>query len=227
MLRGRITPDSRSTSGGMTLVEMVMATTLFVAFASSVFLAVDLSSASYRTETVTARLDSLAREAMDELSERLRGSDFDSITPEPQLAPVSASSIDFQRSRGFAGGGPNWGPTERVAFEYEPADPDDGLDNDGDGLIDEGRLVWFENPGLAGERRTVLCSHVSEALEGELPGNGLDDNGNGLIDERGFCIEFVDDHLVARITLEERDGERRLIRHSSARVVKPRNTPEE
>jgi hypothetical protein len=227
MLLARTTLHSRSRSGGMTLVEMVMAATLFVAFASSVFLAVDLSSASYRTETVSARLDSLARETMDELSERLRGSDFDSITPEPQPAPASASSIDFQRSRGFAGGGPTWGPTERVAFEYEPADPDDGVDNDDDGLIDEGRLVWFENPELAGERRTVLCSHVSEALEGELPGNALDDNGNGLVDERGFCLEFVDDHLVARITLEDRDHEGRLILHSSARAVKPRNTPEE
>jgi hypothetical protein len=211
----------------MTLVEMVMATTLFVAFASSVFLAVDLSSASYRTETVTAHLDSLAREAMDDLSERLRGSDFDSITPVPLPAPVSAPSIDFQRARGFVGGGPSWGPTERLAFEYEPADPDDGVDNDGDGLIDEGRLVWFENPELAGERRTILCSHVSEALEGEVPGNLLDDNGNGLIDERGFCLEFVGSHVVARITLEERDHAGRVIRHSSSRIVKPRNTPED
>jgi len=211
----------------MTLVEVVMAMTLFVAFSSSVFLAIDMSSASYRTETVTARLDSLAREAMDDLSERLRGSDFDSITPAPPPAPVSAPSIDFQRARGFVAGGPSWGPTERLAFEYEPADPDDGVDNDGDGLIDEGRLVWFENPELAGERRTILCSHVSEALEGEVRGNGLDDNGNGLIDERGFCLEFVGSHVVARITLEERDHAGRLIRHSSSRIVKPRNTPEE
>ena len=219
-------PQRRSCRG-MTLVEVAMALTLFTAFASSVFLAIDLSSASYRTEAVTARLDSLAREALDQISERLRGTDFDSITPPPQLAPASADSIDFQRVRGVAGGAVQWGPTERLAFEYEPAEPNDGLDNDADGLIDEGRLVWIENPGLATERQVILCSHVSESLEGELPGNGLDDNGNGLVDERGFCLQFIGSRAVARLTLEEPDRAGRVIRHSSQRTVTPRNTPEE
>ena len=205
----------------MTLLEVAMALTLFAAFASSVFLAIDLSSASYRTEAVTARLDSLAREALDQICERLRGTDFENITP--RVAAVD--SIDFQRVRGFAGG-VQWGPTERLAFEYEPAEPNDGLDNDVDGLIDEGRLVWIENPGLATERRTILCSHVSESLEGELPGNGLDDNGNGLVDERGFCFEFIGSRAVARLTLEEPDRAGRVIRHSSQRTVTPRNTEE-
>jgi hypothetical protein len=220
-------PSHRSTSGGMTLVEVVLGLTLFATFASSVFLAVDLSSSSYRTETVAARLDSQARKVLDGLSERLRETDFETITPAPLAAPASADTIDFQRARGFAGGVTQWGPTERLAFEYETGEADDGLDNDGDGLIDEGRLVWLENPETAAERRTVLCSHVSESLEDELPGNGIDDNGNGLIDERGFCLAFVGDRVVVRISLEERDRVGRPIRHTSSRTVTPRNTPED
>lgn len=218
--------NTRHDSSGMTLLEVVMAMTLFAAFASSVFLALDLSSSSYRTETLAARLDATARETLDELCERLRGADYDSITP-PVLKPGSASSIDFQRARGFAGGAVSWGPTERLALEAEAGELDDGLDNDGDGLVDEGDLVWLENPGLASERRTVVCSHVGDALEGELPGNGLDDNGNGLIDERGFCVEFAGSRLIVRLTLEERDHAGRVLRHSSSRTVTPRNTPED
>jgi hypothetical protein len=217
-------PSSRS---GTTLIEVVMGLTLFTAFAASAFLAIETSSRSYRTESVIARLDARAREALDDASGRLREADFDSVTPEPVVRPASASSVDFQRTRSFVNGGVVWGPTERLAFEYDPIDPDDGLDNDGDGLTDEGRLVWTENPATAGELRSVLCSHVSESLEGELPGNGLDDNGNGLVDERGFCIEFVGSQALVRITLEESDGDGNLIRQSSSRAVMSRNTPED
>jgi len=215
-------------SSGMTLVEIVIGLTLFTAFATSAFLAIERSSHSYRTESVVARLDAQTREALDEASERLREADFDSVTPLPvaATAPASASSIDFQRARGFVGGLVDWGPTERLAFEHDPTDADDGLDNDGDGLVDEGRLVWIENPGGGSELRTVLCSHVSESLEGELPGNGLDDNGNGLVDELGFCIDFAGSRAIVRITLEERDGDGSLIRQTSSRAVMSRNTPE-
>ena len=212
---------------GTTLLEIVLGLTLFSAFAGSAFLAIDAASRSYRTETSVSHLEFLARKALDDVSERLRAADFASITPLPVIPPASASSLDFQGSRGFVNGAVDWGPTERLAFESDPSDAEDGLDNDADGLVDEGRLVWIENPGLGGGRRTVLCSHVSASLEGELAGNGADDNDNGLIDERGFCVEFVGDRAIARITLERRDTAGRLMRWSSTRAVTPRNTPEE
>ena len=217
----------RDSTRGMTLVEVVIGLTLFVAFASSAFLAIEASASSYRTETAAAHLDFLARQALDDVADHLRAADFDSITPPPLVAPSSASSLDFQGALGFQNGAVEWGPVERLTFEPDPADPEDGLDNDSDGLVDEGRLVWIENPELPGERRAVLCSHVSAALEGEILGNGVDDNQNGLIDERGFCVEFTGERAIARITLERADATGRVIRQSSIRTVTPRNTPEE
>ena len=218
----------RSSRSGTTLVEVALGLTLFTTFAASAFLALESSSSTYRTETVAARLDARTRKLLDDVSERLREADFDSLTPPIDVADpsVSTSTVDFQRVRGFAGGNVQWGPTERVAFEYEPDDPDDGIDNDRDGLVDDGRIVWIEGPGTAGEIRTVLCSHVSESLEDELPANGLDDNENGLVDERGFCIQFVGAQAIVRITLEERDHEGRLMRQSASRAVTSRDTPE-
>jgi len=211
----------------MTLIEVVIGLGLFSAVAASAFLALETSSRSYRTEGVVARLDSLARKTLDEVCERLREADFDSLTPAAVASPASATSVDFQRARGYAAGAVQWGPTERLAFEHEPTDPDNGLDDDGDGLVDEGRIVWIEDPAAATPLRTILCSHVSESLAGELAGNGVDDNGNGLEDELGFCIEFTGSRALVRLTLEELDPDGRLIQQSASRTVMLRNTPEE
>jgi hypothetical protein len=213
----------------MTLLEVMLGLALFTAFASSAFFALEASASSYRTETTVAHLAFLAGKAMDDVAEHLREADFDALLPAPGgvAPPASASSIDFQTANGFANGAATWGPVERLALEPEPEDATDGVDNDGDGLVDEGRLVWIENPALGGGRRTVLCSHVAAMLEGEIAGNGGDDNGNGLVDEPGFCVEFVGDRATVHITLERLDPERRRIQQSSSRTVTPRNTTEE
>jgi len=209
----------------MTLIEVVLGLTIFSAFASTAFLAIGASAHAYRTENVAAHLAFLARKSLDDVGERLRATDFDSISPAPVAAPSSAATIEFQTAVGFKGGATEWGPVQRLTLEADPGDPADTLDNDGDGLVDEGRLVWLEN--VAGGRRTVLCSQVSASLEGELPGNGIDDNENGLIDEGGFCLEFTGSRVIAHLTLEERDPAGRMIRQSSTRTITPRNTPEE
>ncbi len=205
---------------------MSLAATLFVLVAASAFRVVDAAVRAYRTESVSAHLDGLARKALDEICEHLRAADWNAVTPQGlESTPV----VDFQRSLGFANDAPVWGPTERLVFEYDPGDPDDGADNDGDGLVDEGRVVWIENPGVAGERRAVLCSSVLEWLAGETPGNLADENGNGLTDERGFCVEFVGTSGLAlvHLSLERLDREGHRIAHTVSRAVTLRNTPEE
>ena len=50
---------------------------------------------------------------------------------------------------------------------------DDGLDNNGNGLVDEGQVVWITDLGLPGQRAVVLCNWVSEALDGTSQYGGL------------------------------------------------------
>jgi len=211
---------------GTTLVEITISLAVFSIFSASAFLAVNASTQGYRTEAVAARLDTRSRRALDEACLRLRQADITSLTPTPVSAPASAWWIDFQRAEGYSNGSVDWSLTERLTFESDVTDPDDGMDNDGDGLVDEGRLVWIQSPNTSTEQRIVLCSSVSRTLEGEIAGNGLDDNGNGLIDERGFCIEFVGSRLVLRLTLEERDHLGNRMRRTVQRAVTPRTTPE-
>jgi len=204
----------------MTLLEVSIALAVFAAFATSAFLSVSASTASYRTEGASARLDRRARDAVQQVCERLRLADATSVT-------LNATAIDFQSSLGWVNGGPGFGPTERIALEADPTDPDNGGDDDGDGLVDEGRLVWIESVGAADERRQVLAIDVGELLEGEVGANGADDNGNGLVDEAGFSLELAGSSVVVRLTLEELDSIGNRIRRTATRSVTARNTPEE
>ncbi len=65
-------------------------------------------------------------------------------------SPTSAfTSVTYRPALGFdfAERGARWGPTREVRFELDEAGPD-GRDDDGDGLVDQGRLVLYEDGRL-------------------------------------------------------------------------------
>ena len=93
----------------------------------------------------------------------------------------------------------------RLELRYEDDEVDDGIDNDGDGVVDEGVLVLIQDWMGPTEQEVVLCHGVREFLEGETP-NMLDDNGNGLIDERGFSVDLDGENLTFRLSLERVDA---------------------
>jgi hypothetical protein len=212
---------------GTTLVELTIGMTLFTSVAGALFLAFDLSAGSYGAEATGARLDAQARHALDVLGNYLREADLDSLTPAGVEPPDSATLLDYQRPDGFAGGLVTWGPTERITLELDAGEAANGLDDDGDGRIDERRLTWIQDIAEPDSVRVVLCSGISSALEDEIAGNNLDDNGNGLVDEAGFCVEFEDARLLVRLTLEDEDHDGRRILRTVERAILPRNTPEE
>jgi hypothetical protein len=118
--------------------------------------------------------------------------------------------------------GMQWNPLERLQLELRPTEQDNGVDDDGNGLVDERRVVWFTDPGAAEEREVTVCHWVSELLEGEQA-NGVDDNGNGLIDEPGLCVTFEDDGALVWLTLQRFDSDRRLLTRTFQRRVGFRN----
>jgi hypothetical protein len=208
---------------GTTLIEVALASSLLVVVGSTAILAARSTTQAYRTETTIAELDRVGRQAMAEVEAGLQAADAGAVTPAAVSAPFSSSSIEFARCTGFAAA-IQYGPAERLVFEQDPLDPDDGVDDDGDGTIDEGRLVWLENPGTAAEVRRVLVPWVAESASREEQGNGLDDNGNGLIDESGFSVVFEGSLATVRLTLVRRDQAGFLVEHEIARTIALRNT---
>lgn len=189
---------------GMTLMEIVLAITILMGVGGTIFLATQSLSSAFRTGSSLATLDSHARTGLNRVADLLEQAGPDTLGA-PTSDPFSGEfEIVFQRALGFGGGVIQYGPVERIRVEPSPADPADGVDNDGNGLIDEGQVVWIERDGEPDERRHVLVRHVARAAEREVPGNGADDNGNGITDEGGFSLVWDTETVTVRLTLERR-----------------------
>jgi hypothetical protein len=212
-------PIGKATSG-TTLLEVMVSLTLLSVIGGIFFMVTDSASSALRSGVTVAELDGKAQRVLKEVCESLKASSSDRTTPQT-VTPFSGTEVDYQRAIGIdAAGDPVWGPIEHLELEAEEAE--DGVDNDGDELVDECRLVWTENPGLADERRTVLATGVRSYLEGETF-DGTDENGNGLLDERGFCLDFAAGCLTVRLSLEGRDKEGHTIVATLERTVAYRN----
>ncbi len=171
--------------------------------AGSVAMVSSTSARAFSTGTIIANVDSQAKRALDRICDLIKVSSLDNVSPTP-AAPLHTLQVDYLQGVGFLNEAIVWGDPQRIEFQYSPGEINDGLDNDGNGFIDEGQVVRIENPGLANERTITLCRRVSEYLEGEIP-NGLDDNGNGLIDERGLSFDFDGDGVTVRLTIQQAD----------------------
>lgn len=182
---------------GTALLEVSIAMGLLAVFGVSTFMMAQGVVQTYRVETASSRQSSEGRDAIESVALRLRAADALKFDPVLQEAPFSDSAFEFMRVALDEDGNVLPGVAERLALEIQVGEPDNGFDDDGDGLIDERSLVWTRTTGI----RTVLCTDVAETLAGEAAGNGLDDNGNGLIDEAGFCATLDGDDVIVRLTL--------------------------
>lgn len=191
------TERARASRRGTAVLEVTIAMALLAVFGVSTFMMAQGVVETYRVETASSRHTSEGRDAVESVALRLRAADalkFDPALPAP---PFSDSAFQFERVTMDEDGNVQPGVSERLALEIEVGEPNNGFDDDGDGLVDERALVWTRTTGM----RTVLCTDVAENLQGETPGNGVDDNGNGLIDEAGFCVTLDDDMATIRLTL--------------------------
>ncbi|MEQ1892720.1 MAG: hypothetical protein ABL998_09280 [Planctomycetota bacterium] len=185
---------------GYTLVELAVATALFLLLMSSAVVAARGGMDAFKSSQDLSDLETRARRALDRAVFQLVACAASELNPNP-TGPSGTENLAFRQVVGLAGTAPVLGVPMSLAFEYGPEEANDGIDNDGNGLVDEGLLVLTRDVGGA-EQRLVLCRGVREYLEGEV-GDGDDDNANGLTDERGFNIQRVGDVLFVRLSLEE------------------------
>lgn len=193
---------------GSSLVELLVAVGVTAVVLGSVSLAAGRAQQLMNANEASLRLDTrqsrAALKAMRLLLAAGTGSVTPDLTPPGGGAPTPwAPQVQFRTCVDFQANAIVWGDLQSIGWERDVGELDNGVDDDGDGLVDEGALVWFEREGEADERRVVLASGVAELLEGE-DFNGLDDNGNGLVDEAGACVD-VDENgvLTLRFTLED------------------------
>jgi len=202
------TMNRRSLTAGYSIVELAIAVSILALIFGFLGMTGSANSKAFRSGISQAHVESQIESAMQRVVAELRVAGRSTFAP--ALAPgAGTSSLAYAQALDLVDGEVVWSPMRRLAFEYAPQDPNDGVDNNHNGLVDEGRLVLTVDVGTPDERRVVLTNWVPELLEGELPAAG-DDNLNGLVDEPGFCIQRVADSageaLVVRLSLQRRDA---------------------
>lgn len=206
---------------GFTLVESLIAVTLLAVLFLAVAQTSSRASDAFEEGSTEHTLSTGTHRCMERMASAIEFSDG-SIMDAALATVLGANVVEFRTPIDFAGGVVTWLDVQILA-ELENGELDDGLDNDGDGLIDERRVVLIEAPGAAEERRSVLASGVAELLEGELA-NGLDDNANGLTDEAGLTFTSEGNVITLRLTCQRRDEGGRLLTKTAETAVRLRNT---
>ena len=142
------------------------------------------------------------------------------LVPNP-ARPLWSASIDFSTPTGHAGQDVAWSDTTRIELQDSPADPRDGVDNDGDGFVDDGRVVVIRHLGLAIQQSTVLVDGVTRESPGEKASG--EDGESTLADSRGLSFAMDGDSLTIRLTLGGRDDGGKLSTCTAATSVRLRN----
>ena len=187
---------------GFTYVEIVIAMGVMLMTLGSAIMMSYRTGEALRTRGARADVEIHARRAMQRVLDELAVARYAMLDP----VPNGGSAVDYYRPEDFVAGAIVWGSKSRLSLQYEVGEVDDGLDNNGNGLVDECFLLYTRDADGPGEQRVVLCRNLSELLEGEVP-NGLDDNGNGLIDEQGLCLLGVGtNRLEISLTVEGIDS---------------------
>ena len=172
---------------GFSLVEMTIAVSILGVALGSAAMVSKTGGDAHQTNAAIQSLENSLNQSLARLATELASCGVNHLNPDP-IEGLPYQDLDYQVVVGYTDTTPDLSATRQIVAEAEGGDANDGIDNDGDGLIDERTLVLVRDVGLATERRVVLCKGVLEYLEGETF-NGDDDNGNVLEDEPGFHLE--------------------------------------
>ncbi len=130
--------DSRS---GFTLLEAVIGLAIFtivVGVAVSVALT---SGRSFESQMQQYSIEQAGRRALDRLSSEFRHASMSTISPQPL---VDSPRIEMQKVFGYQGGAALLGPLTTLEFQLVPDESPNNADDNGDGRVDEGLIVYTE-----------------------------------------------------------------------------------
>jgi prepilin-type N-terminal cleavage/methylation domain-containing protein len=195
-------PRNRSPRAGYTLIELLLSAAVMGLVLTALAQVQMRSSVEAKGMQAREIAAGRARRALDRVAEEMTGVGRSLIFPDPSSA-FGTGAVTYQKATGVSGAGVvQWTTPSRLELRIDPREIDNGIDDDGDGLVDEQQLVLTRNFGLPNAQPVVLCSNIPKLAPGEIL-NGIDDNGNGVVDEAGFNIQRVGDLLTIRLTVQQ------------------------
>ena len=209
-------PTTKHSSAGFTLVELAVAATVLLIVLAGVAVAAGKASDAYEQARVRGRLVSVGYQALDRIASEFIEAEEGSMSVAG--VGVGASTMTYRVADGAGG----FSPDRTIRFEMVPGEFNDGVDNNGDGRIDEARIVWIEDEGGANERSVVLTNNV-RSMFGNETANFIDDDGNGVTDEPGLVFQRDGEVVNIQFTLEQLDPSGRAISKSFQTSARARN----
>jgi hypothetical protein len=213
--------------GGYTLIELALSILLLLLVVGVPVRFMATVGHAQRELDATTALNARATRTLERLTLRLQDATLTPAPPaSPGVPPVETLAVDYEVARGYtpgaagSSGTPDFDTPERIELLASPSDPANGVDDDGDGLVDEGRIVWSQGGPVI-----VLCENVPRAAAGEIPGNGADDNGNTYVDEPGFLMVREQGLLRVLLTLSDVDADGNRITATAEQVIALRCRP--
>ncbi|MCA9320150.1 MAG: hypothetical protein KDB53_05420 [Planctomycetes bacterium] len=184
----------------MTLLDMVVALMILAIVLSGLYAWLYSTTRAAGTVTVRTNLNLEATRAVEKVSREILSAGVSTLFPSNPSAPLGTSQLTYQKGQGWGASGKVWSAPMRIELRFANGEIDDGIDNNGDGLVDEGTVYLILDANLATEREMPIATNVKEYFGDEEP-NAIDDNDNGLVDERGLSFELRDDQLTIRLSL--------------------------
>lgn len=211
-----------------TMVELLIAALIMTSVLGAIGVTVLAGSRSYEEGVARADVDGQARRLVSRVAEEFLTASAASRVEGAQLwsggnEDEGDVEYSYRQVMGGAGGVPQLSPERRVRLDYAQGEADDGVDNNGNGLVDECRILLTMDTGTATE--IAIGGFVREFLQGETGANDADDNGNGLEDERGLCLTFdlETNTVMVRLTIERLTSQGRLVTSTAETSVLLRN----
>lgn len=207
---------------GFTLLELTISVAIFGLMMGSMAMVHNVGRNAFDSTSLHAELDARVKTAVDRVAMELCSAAQDRIFPDLTGFVTDTSTLGLQQVVDIQGGAAVFGNMMVLTLGNAAGETQDGVDNNGNGLIDEGRLVMIRNQGEPDQIQVTLCENVRRYLEGEVIGGG-DENGNGLTDEMGFNIQRVGDVLTIRLSVEELSAGGEIVTRTTETSVRLRN----
>ena len=143
-------------SRGLTLLEVMITCVILVLILGTILASLMAAQNAYTAGTRLSAGQSNARRAMNEVAGELRLADPTSVIITTE--PGGSERLDFNMNIDFQNGAAVFSVDPVVySFQYDIGELDNGIDDDGDGLVDEGVLVRTEGPASR-----QLCPNLKE-----------------------------------------------------------------
>ncbi len=161
---------------GVSLIEVLVAATILSGIFLTLYAILHTSTDDYANQSIHVKLDQLARDTLEQIVRELRNAgavatDNLIVPGEPLYVADGVSrwaDIDFTLHSGInpATGAPIFGDRIRYRWVVEPDEVVNGVDDNRNGLIDEGYIERTETLGAAAPVVSKLC-------RGVVPNKGL------------------------------------------------------